>query len=38
MDWSALNSKRAVPPIVPEDPGPQQCNNFDEDFTSQVGA
>ena len=36
VDWTKLAAKQCTPPILPEDPGPDQCNNFDEDFTTQV--
>jgi serine/threonine protein kinase SCH9 len=36
VNWSLLAAKKLTPPILPEDPGPDQCNNFDEDFTAQV--
>ncbi|CAM9437044.1 unnamed protein product, partial [Phaeothamnion confervicola] len=34
MDWEALAHRRLTPPILPEDPGPDLVNNFDEDFTN----
>lgn len=36
MDWDKLAAKQLTPPIVPEDPGPEQVGNFDEDFTIQT--
>ncbi|CAM9358776.1 unnamed protein product [Chrysoparadoxa australica] len=35
INWDKLLMKEATPPILPEDPGPNLVNNFDEDFTEQ---
>ncbi|CAN0051760.1 unnamed protein product [Choristocarpus tenellus] len=35
-DWEELAQKKTVPPVLPDDPGKDLVNNFDEDFTSQT--
>mmetsp|Transcript_12006 Transcript_12006/g.17948 ORF Transcript_12006/g.17948 Transcript_12006/m.17948 type:complete len:572 (+) Transcript_12006:206-1921(+) len=34
-DWKSFMNRTARPPVIPDDPGPSLCNNFDDDFTSQ---
>lgn len=32
-DWDAFEMKKAIPPVLPANPGVDMVNNFDEDFT-----
>ncbi|CAM9601114.1 unnamed protein product [Discosporangium mesarthrocarpum] len=36
VNWEELAQKKTIPPVLPDDPGRDLVNNFDEDFTKQA--